>query len=520
MKGAKLKTLLSIMIASFLLLSGFVGFWLVQRYEQEKQALTKQLEFTMAETQRQVIDSVLYKTILRPMLGDSGFAHLRHLGENSREATFIASSGEEGLQKIQDLATAKAMSNLKVSVNITDSSSNTRVKPKRTITMVREDRGDSGMHREFGINQEGDHKINLSNDSSNVFLMQGMRLMLGEIAGSNANMNITSDLTLSSDSNLIKDVFNKKLIAQKFDFDVKWQPEVKKQKGKPGTVYLKTNLFATNYQAEVGDIRWYLVGKLQSQLAFIVLMLSVTALAFILAYRSLVRQDKLNTMKNDLINNMSHELKTPVATVKVALEALGDSRVMQNEAVANEYLGMATLELDRLELLLGKVLNSSMLDSKHALINKEALNLNALIEECVKAVKMRSTKMGAEITLKLTETPAIVHADRLHVQGVLLNLIDNALKYGGTIPKVTIELNREGSGASISVSDNGKGIPEEYLGKVFDKFFRVPHGNVHDTKGYGLGLSYARQVMNQHGGSIDVTNCADGGCTFTIHFKS
>ncbi len=372
--------------------------------------------------------------------------------------------------------------------------------------------------------QRSERSITMTSDTANVFLLQGMKMILGEmshVAAPGSNMRVSSDMAISADTGMIKKIFVKKLDGPLTKLSIRWKPAVSRAVNVgPNELVFKTKGFTKNYQAEVAGIRWYLYTKLASQIAFVLLMLGVTALAFILAYRSLLRQEKLNTMKNDLINNMSHELKTPVATVKVALEALGDQRVMQNEQMAHEYLGMATMELDRLELLLGKVLNTSMLDSKHALLRKEPVNLGDLINESLQTIKMRAEKAGAEITTHIPVQAITIVGDKVHIQGVLLNLIDNSLKYAGIHPRIQIELNKSGNTVSLCVKDNGKGIPSEYINKVFDKFFRVPNGNVHNTKGYGLGLSYAKQVMSQHGGSIDVVNLPEGGCRFELKFKA
>lgn len=527
--NTKRKTLLAIMICSFLLLSGFVGFWLVQRYHQENKALGTQLEDAMGDTQRQVVDSLLFKTIIKPMFGDSGLAKFQSANKIG-EASDIPASEMEDMQfiskdGIEHLPTVKGMNNLKVSLKVnSDQINGKKAKLHKTITMV-----SSTSHSDSQIGQSENvelrkpkNSINFSSDTSNIVLLQGMRMILGEIATTtDANMKVTSDFSIETDTVLLHKTFKDRMLKKQIDLPVSWA----NAKGKnfkvnnPDQIHLKTTLFKKNYSVTVQGIQWFLIRKLMTQIAFVILMLGVTALAFILAYRSLLRQERLNTMKNDLINNMSHELKTPVATVKVALEALGDSRVMQNEAVANEYLGMATMELDRLELLLGKVLNSSMLDSKHAMIRKESVDMNSLLEDAVLALKMRANKLGAKVEVLLPESPVILKADRVHVQGVILNLLDNALKYGGDKPQIKLEMHRNANQCVISVTDSGPGIPQEYVSKVFDKFFRVPSGNVHNTKGYGLGLSYARQVMNHHGGSIEVINLPEGGCRFELHFS-
>lgn len=546
------------MISAFLLLSGFVSFWLVQRYKQEKEDLKGQLEYGMAETQRQVVDSLLFKTIVRPLFADSTIQEdyikrrdeerevvtqvknmssmtftrtspdslmeleQQHEADAARNEAELEKLKELGLDKIPQLAAFKGMGNLKVTVKV--NSDSTPTLRHQTISVFSEDHN-AAMGPDGQIDAEKRNKrqtISMRGDTSSVYLLQGMKLILGEMAGNtNPRMKVTSDFSVSADTGLLKMVFQEKMSAQKVALPYTWVVAKKDSlKAVPGHLKLKTNMFSSNYEVDVAGVNWYLIRKLTSQICFVLLMLGITALAFILAYRSLLRQERLNQMKNDLINNMSHELKTPVATVKVALEALGDSRVMQNERMASDYIGMATLEVNRLELLLGKVLNTSLLDSKHAFINKEALNMNELVEDSVTAMKMKAEKQGAILKADLPELPLIIPADKIHVQGVILNLIDNALKYAGSQPKVEVWLGKDHNQVVVQIKDNGPGIPEEYIGKVFDKFFRVPSGNVHDTKGYGLGLSYAQQVMTHHGGSISVKNIPGGGCSFELRFKA
>jgi two-component system phosphate regulon sensor histidine kinase PhoR len=215
---------------------------------------------------------------------------------------------------------------------------------------------------------------------------------------------------------------------------------------------------------------------------------------------------------------MSHELKTPIATVKVALEALNNYNFIEDKKRSREYLGMATTEMDRLELLATRVLNTSLLESGKISLQRESYDLKKLVEEVLLAMQPRIDKQQATVSFHPTGNGFVIPIDRLHMQGVLVNLIDNSLKYGVAPVHIDIKLNEHNGAVQLALSDNGPGIPEEYREKVFEKFFRVPSGNRHDTKGYGLGLSYAAQVMRQHNGSINVNNALQGGCVFTLSF--
>ncbi len=515
-RSIRLSVVLLLMILSLVTLTGFVGFWLNQQYKEEKTELRKKLEANLADSQRQLVDSLLFKRFIQPILLDSLKSNLSFTPDSIKqdaEENRLEVSRDRG----SDVALPKRnmkMNNIRLELSVNDSifKNGSSGKMKKTLTVVSKDH--SGVQKRVihSSNNSGS-SFEFKQDTSNVFLMQGMKLILNEIAGS-TNLKINSSGFVQIDSVLFKKTFDKNLKKGGIDLVSRLVPL---KKGKNEDMRLETNMFARNLGIEVLDTNWYLLKRLNSRFLFVLVILSMTGLAFLLAYRSLSKQMRLNQMKNDLINNMSHELKTPVATVKVALEALQDSRVMGNEQVSKEYLNMATLELNRLELLLGQVLNSSLLDHKKGFIVKERLVLNKLVEEAWRSIAIRADKQGAKFKLNIPAESIEIDADRTHTLGVILNLLDNALKYAGEHPEVRVEL-KNGPDPRLIITDSGKGIPEEYIGKVFDKFFRVPNGDVHNTKGFGLGLSYARQVMEQQGGSISVRNVDAGGCEFTLTF--
>ena len=224
-------------------------------------------------------------------------------------------------------------------------------------------------------------------------------------------------------------------------------------------------------------------------------------------------------MKNDFIDNISHELKTPLSTVKVVVEALQDEKIRKDEKITKEYLDMASIEINRLELLTGKILSTSMLESGIIKMQKQKIELFKLISDLVYTMKVRVTNDNAQLFIKNFDSAEyVIDGDPVHVQGALLNLLDNSLKYSGKNPKIEITLKKSSAGVQIFINDNGPGIPNEYLGKVFDKFFRVPTGNLHNVKGHGLGLSYVFMVMKMHGGSVSAENVSSYGCIFTLTF--
>ncbi len=283
-------------------------------------------------------------------------------------------------------------------------------------------------------------------------------------------------------------------------------------------IFLQSSFFTNANGVVINNYRWYLFGKLLPQLFFVLILLTITATAFRITFKGLAAQIKLGNMKDDFISNMSHELKTPIATVKVALEALNSFNVIDNPKLSREYLGMATSEMDRLELLATRVLNTSLLESGRIYLQQESYDLKKLVEEVLQIMQLRFQKHIARVSFEASGNNFVVAMDKLHMQGVLVNLLDNSLKYGEGAIHIDIGLTENNGAVQLALTDNGPGIPEEYREKVFEKFFRVPTGNRHNIKGHGLGLSYAAQVMRQHNGSINVNNIAAGGCVFTLTF--
>lgn len=275
----------------------------------------------------------------------------------------------------------------------------------------------------------------------------------------------------------------------------------------------------SNFVAEFPEYRKYIFSKITTQILFSVFLLALTGLAFGFIYRSLQQQNRLNAIKNDLISNVTHELKTPLATVSVALEALQNFGGSANPELSKEYLEISRNELDRLSLMVDNILKSSVLEQQSVELALEQLDFAALTDQVYQVWKPRFENEKAEISLETTGQNFTVAADRTHMTNVLNNLIDNALKYGGESPVVRLHLSENEEQVSISISDNGIGIPKEYRNQVFEKFFRVPTGDRHNVKGYGLGLNYVKNIVRLHGGQVHLESTVDAGSRFTVTLK-
>jgi len=269
------------------------------------------------------------------------------------------------------------------------------------------------------------------------------------------------------------------------------------------------------YELTLGNSFGYLVKKLISPILFSLFLVGVTVFSFVLLYRNLQRQRKLTEIKNEFISNITHELKTPIATVGVAIEALRNFNAINDPQRTKEYLDISQNELQRLSLLVDKVLKLSMFEKKEIELKYELLDLKGVVDEVVSSMRLQIEKHHATVSIN-TEGDTHLQADRLHLLSVVFNLLDNALKYGNGNTAIKFELKGKENEVELSVADNGIGISQEYKDKVFEKFFRVPLGNTHNTKGYGLGLSYVAHVIQRHKGKIEVESQPGLGSKFII----
>jgi two-component system phosphate regulon sensor histidine kinase PhoR len=227
-------------------------------------------------------------------------------------------------------------------------------------------------------------------------------------------------------------------------------------------------------------------------------------------------QRRLADIKNDFISNITHELKTPIATVNVAIEAMKSFNVLNDTKRTQEYLDISASELKRLSLLVDKVLKLSMFEKKEIELKKEWFNLHELVKEVMSSMRLQFEKQKTIMSMSITGDKLDIKADRLHITSVVYNLLDNALKYSNQGSKIDINITSHPQYIELNVSDNGIGISEEFRSKIFEQFFRVPSGDRHNIKGYGLGLSYVNHIVKIHRGLIKVESELGKGSTFSV----
>ncbi|MBA9078125.1 sensor histidine kinase [Rufibacter quisquiliarum] len=245
------------------------------------------------------------------------------------------------------------------------------------------------------------------------------------------------------------------------------------------------------------------------------LLLIVTAIfCFGYTLKTLFRQKKLAVLKNDFVNNMTHELKTPVATISLAAEAIQAFDL--SKASAEEYISIVRQQSGRLSGLIDQILKSVALEQENVALERKRICLQELTAHVLAQHKPQLELVAATVETQFPHERLVVTADELHLGNVLATLLDNALKYSNNQLRLQLSLYRQAHHAVLEIADNGLGIAPDHQAKVFEKFYRVPAGNVHNVKGYGLGLSYAKAVAERHGGTLTLRSRLGIGTTFLL----
>lgn len=246
------------------------------------------------------------------------------------------------------------------------------------------------------------------------------------------------------------------------------------------------------------------------------LLMGVIIAAFGLTIRNMVKQKRIGEIRTDLVNNLTHELKTPISTIGLACEALSDPSMPKTEDQVRTFVGMIRDENKRLGSLVENVLQSAVLEGGNMVLKQVDLDMHTVVGEVVRSSSMLVARRNGRIDTDLKAEIHNVSGDRTHLTNVLYNLIDNAVKYAEQEPRVRISTTSNDEGITLSVTDNGIGISPSEQRKVFDRLYRVPTGNIHNAKGFGLGLSYVRTVVERHGGRIRLESVPGQGSTFSI----
>lgn len=261
----------------------------------------------------------------------------------------------------------------------------------------------------------------------------------------------------------------------------------------------------------------YLLQQIWLPLMSSLLFLIIIIMCFVYAIKVIIEQKKLSEIKNDFINNMTHEFKTPLATVNLAVEALQDPELVNQDFFRKRYMGIIKDENQRLGAQVEKVLQAASLDKNEFKLKIEQINIIDLIKRAQAHFELLVEKRGGSMNVNMEIEKSYIEADSFHLSNVINNLLDNANKYAKGAPRIQIDAKDTENQIIISVKDSGIGMAKETLKRIFDKFYRVPTGNIHDVKGFGLGLAYVKTMIEAHKGTITVESELEKGSNFTIY---
>lgn len=470
----KHRRILILMITSQVLLTLFVLQWLRSQYSEEKERLAEGLTGLYIDTQDEIIDTLLFRSYVNPVL------------RSHRNDTLPHDSLIPVPDTMKDIVRWEGM--------------------KRAITVRLSHGADTAVPLPDTL------KFRRINGD---MLLRSVKLIVSHTidSGDTKGMRVR-DLEINPDSAVFKEHFQKRILESGMKFNISWEEKTVSHSEKKKILYINPlNPFSLPAVSITG-YNGFLAGKILPQVLFGLILIFITGFAFLISYRRLRDHVVLNNLRNEFISNMTHELKTPVATISIALESLGRYNMKNEPEVMDEYLRLASSETRRLEELINRVLDHSVLEENNQLLKPVLTEINSLISDVTRNMQQRFEKCGT-IEFNHSQEKINVLCDPLFLRGVIINLIDNSIKYCDKDPVIRILAGTETGSAIIEVTDNGPGIPSEYHNRIFEKFFRMPAGNVHNVKGYGLGLSFAALVMKLHKGSISIKNL-DPGCSFKL----
>jgi two-component system phosphate regulon sensor histidine kinase PhoR len=247
-----------------------------------------------------------------------------------------------------------------------------------------------------------------------------------------------------------------------------------------------------------------------------IIFTAIIIAAFTLTIRTVFNQKKIAEVKNDFINNMTHEFKTPLATISLAVDALNNEKVIHDTEKIKYYSGMIKEENKRMNKQVEKILQAARVERQELKLILQEVNAHETIEHIAENVLLQIQQKQGSLSLDLTAPNFKLKADEVHFSNIIFNLIDNAIKYTNDAPSIKISTSNIGHYLAIKISDNGIGMSKETQSRIFEKFYRSHTGNLHNIKGFGLGLSYVKAMTEAHGGKVKVESIVGKGSTFTV----
>lgn len=260
----------------------------------------------------------------------------------------------------------------------------------------------------------------------------------------------------------------------------------------------------------------FLLTELWGMLLISIILIIAIVYSFTYTITTIFRQKKLSEVKNDFINNMTHEFKTPISTISLACEALGDRDMRKSGEFTENYIHMIQEENKRLAVMAEKILQTAVIDKGQLKMNKEKIDLHEVISEVIKNINIQVEIKDGVILKNFMAADSVLEGDKVHLTNLVYNLLDNANKYSPKKPVIRISTENTSSGILLTIEDKGIGISKAEQKKVFDKLYRVPTGNIHEVRGFGLGLSYVKATVEEHHGKISLESEVNKGSTFKV----
>lgn len=280
----------------------------------------------------------------------------------------------------------------------------------------------------------------------------------------------------------------------------------------PESIFERPELLAIRFPGQKMHILRSMALLLSGSVFFTLIIL----LTFFLTIRVILQQKKLSEIKSDFINNMTHEFKTPIATISLAVDSINNPQVISKPEKIQYFTGVIEEENKRMNSSVENVLQMSLIDKKDFNLHSEIVNVHDLIESLTRKFELQVSRKKGRLSVGMNASDPLVQADALHLQNVLSNLIDNAIKYSEPGFEVNILTQDKEDFVSVTVKDNGVGMSKDEQLRIFDKFYRVPRGDIHNVKGFGLGLSYVKAIVLAHGGKIEVKSQRGQGSEFRV----
>lgn len=476
MKKTSIQLSYLLMFGSLLLLFIFLGLYLKQVYDARYEAVSKEVAFYYSDAVDELEGEYLQRLLIGPLV--SKFRDSSDTGERMDFMTIVQTAERFNMKK--EFEEGSKDTTFRIEVKTLDA-------PLKLQSNIK---GGISMSMKF------DESEKMGLDS--MFRNQNKK-----------NIVVEEMLKAEMDSALLKNA-----LPVRYEISV-FQDTVFENVGLEDGFY-RDMISGHTYFLQVDNYRQVVFKDIYREIIFSFLLFALVSLAFYVIHRNWQREQRLTALKNDFISNITHELKTPITTVGVAIEALSNFNALDDPAKTREYLDISKQELNRLSLLVDKVLKMSLFEQREPELKLESFDIAELTRDILASMRLQFEKAAARVDFQTIGESFMVRADRLHLMSVIYNLIDNALKYSPKETEIKVELERQNDQLALKVQDRGMGIPKAYQDKIFDKFFRVPTGDAHNIKGHGLGLSYVASVIQKHQGSISLDSEPGKGSLFTV----